>query len=58
MKLKIKKSCFYNGTYYDVGDELDIKDKKETIRLNEKGFIEPLTQKQIQNIGREPKSTI
>lgn len=50
-----KKNFTLNGVAYEKGDEVRVKDKSELVSLNEKGFIEPLTLKQIQNFGKEPK---
>ena len=50
-----KKDFALNGVAYEKGDEVKVKDKSELVSLNEKGFIEPLTLKQIQNFGKEPK---
>lgn len=50
-----KKDFALNGVAYEKGDEVRVKDKSELVSLNEKGFIEPLTLKQIQNFGKEPK---
>lgn len=50
-----KKDFSLNGIAYEKGDEVKVKDKSELVSLNEKGFIEPLTLKQIQNFGKEPK---
>jgi len=44
-----KINCQYNGVYYDKGDEIEVKNKEDLVILNQKGFIEPLTPKQIQN---------
>ena len=49
-----KKDFALNGVAYEKGDEVRVKDKAELVSLNEKGFIEPLTLKQIQNFGKEP----
>ena len=49
MKPIAKIDCQYNGIFYDKSDEIEVKNKEELIELNEKGFIEPLTPKQIQN---------
>ena len=46
-----------DGIYYDVGDEVTAKDKEQLIKINEKGFIEPLTPKQIQEyFGKKIKN--
>lgn len=44
-----------SGKFYEKGDEVDIKSQDELIRLNEKGFIRPLTAKEIQNWNKEEK---
>lgn len=49
MKPIIKIDCQINGIYYTKGEEIDVKDKEQLIKLNERGFIEPLTQKEIQD---------
>ena len=55
--IKAKVLCSYKGTWYEAGDEIKVETKEELVKLNEKGFIEPLTFKDIQNFGRkeEPK---
>ena len=53
MKLISKKDFSLNGIIYTKGDEVKVETKEQLIRLNERGFIEPLTQKQIQNFGKE-----
>ena len=53
--IRAKKDFALNGIAYEKGDEVKVKDKTELVSLNEKGFIEPLTLKQIQNFGKEPK---
>lgn len=52
MQLKATKNLILDGIYYDKGDDIEIKDKATLIRLNEKGFIEPLTPKQVQNFSK------
>ena len=49
MKPIAKINCQFNGLFYDKGDEIEVKTKEQLIELNEKGFIEPLTPKQIQD---------
>ena len=49
MKPIAKINCKINNTYYNKGDEIKVSNKKQLIKLNELGFIEPLTQKEIQN---------
>lgn len=42
-----------NGVFYEKGDEVKVQDKSELVRLNEKGFINPLSPKEIQNFGKK-----
>ena len=55
--IKAKVLCSYKGTWYEAGDEIKVETKEDLVKLNEKGFIEPLTFKDIQNFGKkeEPK---
>ena len=53
--IKARKNFTLNGIAYEKGDDIIVKDKAELVILNEKGFIEPLTLKEIQNFGKEPK---
>lgn len=54
MKLIAKQDFNINGRiFYAKGDEVKVKNKEDLIKLNERGFIEPLTQKQIDNFGKE-----
>lgn len=53
MKPIAKKDCNVGGIFYEKGDEIEVKDKNVLIRLNELGFIEPLTPKQIQEFGKQ-----
>ena len=46
----------YHGRWYDKGENITLKTVEELIALNEKGFIEPQTMKDIENFGKqEPK---
>lgn len=54
MKPIAKIDCQINGIYYAKGDEIEVNNKEQLSRLNEKGFIEPLTQKQIQDYFKKP----
>ena len=49
MKPIAKKDFQLNGIYYEKGDEINIKNKEELIKLNELGLVEPLTAKEIQD---------
>lgn len=54
-KIKFKKDCSFNGNLYFVDDELDIttENVKEVWKLNEKGYIFPLTLKEFTKIKKE-----
>lgn len=54
MKPIAKIDCEINGIFYEAGDEIKVDSKDALIRLNELGFIEPLTPKQIQEWNKEP----
>lgn len=54
MKPIVKIDCKIDGVYYDKGEEIEIKDKDRLIELNEKGFIEPMTMKEIQDYFKKP----
>jgi hypothetical protein len=55
--IKAKVLFSYKGIWYEAGDEVKVETREDLVKLNEKGFIEPLTFKDIQNFGRkeEPK---
>ena len=54
MKIIAKKDFNINGNlFYNRGDEVKITDQSLIVKLNELGFIEPLTIKDIQNVGKE-----
>ena len=50
--IKARVLCSYNGIWYDKGDEIKVETKEDLVRLNEKGFIEPLTLKEINEIEK------
>jgi ribosomal protein S18 len=52
-KLVAKINFSANGKNYIIGDEVDIKDMKAIVKLNEKGFIEPLDYKDLVILERE-----
>ena len=56
--IKAKVLFSYKGIWYEAGDEVKVETKKELVKLNEKGFIEPLTFKDIQNFGKEEPKKI
>jgi hypothetical protein len=51
--IKAKKDFTLNNVDYFVGEEIEINNISDIIKLNEKGFIEPLTRKDIALIQRE-----
>lgn len=53
IKIIAKKDFTRNGEYVFVGDEVKSNDISEIVRLNEKGFIEPLTFKDIVQLKKE-----
>lgn len=42
-----------NGVYYEENDIVEVKNIDDLIRLNEKGLIEPLTPKDLQEFNKE-----
>lgn len=51
--IKAKTNFSINGYVYEAGDEVECKDINIIVKLNEKGYIQPLSAKDIQNIKRE-----
>lgn len=51
--IKAKKDFTLNGVEYFVGDEVETDNISDIIRLNEKGFIIPLSRKEISLIKKE-----
>ena len=49
MKPIAKFNLKFNGVYYNKGEELKVENKNQLIWLNENGFIEPFTPKEIQD---------
>ena len=49
--IKAIKNFSLNGVFYEPNDEVKVVSKEQLITLNEKGFIEPLTPKEIQNFN-------
>lgn len=58
MKIIAKIDFNLDGIFYEKGDEVKNISKSVLIKLNEKGFIEPLTAKQIQNYEKERRTII
>ena len=54
MKPKANKNCQINGVFYDKGDDVEVKNKEQLQKLVERGFVEPLTQKEIQDYFNKP----
>jgi len=54
MKPIAKISCQLNGAFYDKGDEIKVETIEQLQKLNERGFIEPLSQKEIQDYFKKP----
>lgn len=54
MKPKLRIDCKIDGIYYEKGEEIEVKDKERLIYLNENGFIEPMSMKQIQDYFKKP----
>ena len=55
MKLIAKIDFNANGVFYAKGDEIIVDNKNQAIKLNELGYIEPLTAKQIQEFDKKEK---
>lgn len=53
MKPIAKINCEVNGVFYEKGDEIEVTSKQQIVKLNERGFIEPLTPKQIQEFFKK-----
>ena len=55
MKPIAKKEIQINGTFYSKGDEIKVDNIEQLQKLNERGFIEPLSQKEIQDYFKKPE---
>lgn len=55
MKPIAKKDCKINNVYYDKGDEIKVDNKGQLLKLIEKGFVEPMSMKDIQNFDKKIK---
>lgn len=53
--IKITKNFHHDGKNYFAGDELKTKDMKLVSKLNELGYIEPLTLKEMTKMSEEIK---
>ena len=56
--IKAKVLFSHKGIWYEAGDEVKVETKEDLVNLNEKGFIEPLTFKDIQSFGKEEPKKI
>lgn len=54
-EIKAKIDFSLNGVYYIEGDIIKDLNMKDIVRLNEKGFIEPLTFRDLVLLERELK---
>lgn len=53
MRIIAKDDININGIFYNKGDEVKVDNKEQLIALNEIGFIEPLTMKEIQSFNKK-----
>ena len=53
MKIIAKIDCIINDEYYEKGSEIPVSKFEDALKLNEQGFIEPLTYKDLVLIERE-----
>ena len=53
--IKARKDFILDGVPYVKGDEINLKDINAIKKLNEKGFIEPLSFKELVLLERELK---
>lgn len=53
IKIIAKKDFTRKGEYIFAGDELKVNTVEELVKLNEKGFIDPLTLKEIIEFKKE-----
>lgn len=53
MKIIASIDFTFDGEFYFAGDEVKVKDFDKIVRLNEKGFINPLTLKELVQIKQE-----
>ena len=55
MKPIAKIDCKVNGRYYSKGEEIKVDRPEQMLKLNEKGFIEPISPKEIQDYFNKSK---
>lgn len=55
MEIIAKKEFTLKGKYYDKDDIVKVNNFEELKMLNEKGFIKPLTRKELESYLKEEK---
>lgn len=58
MEIIAKKEFTLRGKYYDKDDVVKVNSFEELKMLNEKGFIKPLTRKELESYMEEEKKEI
>ena len=53
MKIIAKIDCIINDEFYEKGSEIPVNKFEDAIKLNEKGYIEPLGIKELMQIKKE-----
>ena len=53
--LKAKTDFCFKGTWYSENDDVPVYTVEDLVKLNEKGFVEPQTIKDIQNFTKDNK---
>lgn len=54
--IKFKKNCNFNEKEYNIGDELKkVINYSDLWKLNEKGFIEPLSEKEFIKLKKQSR---
>lgn len=54
-KLIVKNSFSLNGKIYAENDEIEVNDVELLYKLNEKGFVKPMSAKEIQKMADKIK---
>lgn len=50
-----KINCQVNGIFYEKGEKIKVDNVKQLNKLIELGFVEPLTQKEVQEYFKKDK---
>lgn len=58
MKVKAIKKCQVNGVFYEPGETIEVSTMSAVNKLNEIGFIEPLTAKEMQEMAKQKPNRI